>query len=409
MNARIPSRGRDPDCERIGELGFAADYSGTRQSAATPERARKQQEATQGRFVCILVAALSLGVNSSLLGQAFNSGSNGSYGPLNVTTDTVLDMPADGIFNCTSITVNSQVTLTFKKNPLNTPVYLLATGDVSIYGTIDVSGAGTSGAGGGKGGPGGFDGGYSAVAPLAAGEGHGPGGGKANEYGVFAVSSGSNTNIYGNSLLIPLIGGSGGGPWTSSSYGGGGGGGAVLLASSTRVNLVGAILARGNSGINYAGSGGGIRIVAPLVEGSGTLDASGSGSLGRVRIDSTDRYAYANLTIKGKFARGSNMFVSAPGNPRLDIVSAAGTAIPEGTNAFVSITLSAGSSTNQAVRVQARGFTNDIPIRVRVTPDFGQSGTFDSVILLSSGNPPHADVNVTLVPEVLNRIYAWTR
>src|SRR5437667_5434601 len=33
----------------------------------------------------------------------FNSGSDGSYGALNITSDTTLDLPTNGIFNCTTI------------------------------------------------------------------------------------------------------------------------------------------------------------------------------------------------------------------------------------------------------------------------------------------------------------------
>ena len=50
--------------------------------------------------------------------QPFLSGSDGSYGPMNITTNTVLDLPADGIFRCTSITVN--------ENALNARVKWLA-------------------------------------------------------------------------------------------------------------------------------------------------------------------------------------------------------------------------------------------------------------------------------------------
>jgi hypothetical protein len=413
MNAWIPSRGRDTSHERSGELGFAADSSGTRLSAAKTgrfmyrERTQKQHEPTPGRLVPILVVALSLGVNSPLFGQAFDSGSNGSYGALNVTTDTTLDMPSDGVFHCTTITVASGATLKFKKNSLNTPVYLLATGDVMIQGTIDVSGGTPNGKVGGFGGPGGFDGGFGAFAQLKVGQGQGPGGG--GNVAVFAIPYGENTNTYGNSLLIPLIGGSGGGGiWDIS--GGCGGGGAVLVASSTRAGIEGKLDARGPYNGSFAASGGAIRIVAPLVQGAGTLDASGIyGNDGRVRIDSPDRYAYRNLHIFGLFAGGANMIVFPPGIPRLDIISAAGTAIPEATNSAVSILLAAGSSTNQIVRVQARGFTNDVPIRVKVTPENGPAGTFDSVVLLSNGNPPYADVNVNIVPEIVCRIHAWTR
>src|SRR5437868_6001846 len=41
------------------------------------------------------------------LGQAFTTGSDGSYGDLIVTNDTVLSLPADGVFKCNSISVTN--------------------------------------------------------------------------------------------------------------------------------------------------------------------------------------------------------------------------------------------------------------------------------------------------------------
>ena len=86
--------------------------------------------------------------------QGFNSGSTGSDGPLNITTNTTLDLPTIGVFNYTTITVEQGATLSFNRNPLNTPVHLLAGGDVIINGTINVSGSATLGNfAGGVGGP----------------------------------------------------------------------------------------------------------------------------------------------------------------------------------------------------------------------------------------------------------------
>jgi hypothetical protein len=59
--------------------------------------------------------------------------------------------------------------------------------------------------------------------------------------------------------------------------------------------------------------------------------------------------------------------------------------------------------------VQATGFTNDVPIRVKITPENAPSATFDGVILQSSGNPPFADVQVTLPVDTVCHVHAWTR
>jgi hypothetical protein len=53
----------------------------------------------------LLTFALTLSVCLPTLAQPFNSGSDGSYGPLNVTSNTTLQLPPDGIFKCTTITV----------------------------------------------------------------------------------------------------------------------------------------------------------------------------------------------------------------------------------------------------------------------------------------------------------------
>src|SRR5881396_1143744 len=131
-----------------------------------------------------IMMGLCLLIGSSETQAQFSSGSTGADGALNVTSNTTLDLPPDGIFNFTTITVDSGATLRFNRNPLNTPVYLLAKGDVVIDGTIDVSGgnrsdypASPSGASPGMGGPGGFDGGFAESQGIYAGDGQGPGGG----------------------------------------------------------------------------------------------------------------------------------------------------------------------------------------------------------------------------------------
>jgi hypothetical protein len=73
------------------------------------------------------------------------------------------------------------------------------------------------------------------------------------------------------------------------------------------------------------------------------------------------------------------------------------------------VNLPVGFSTNLIVRVHVRGFTNDIPIRVKITPENAPSATFDGVIPQSSGNPPFVDVNVTLPVDTVTYVHAWTR
>jgi len=370
------------------------------------------------------------------LAQGFNSGSDGSYGPMNITSNTTLTLPPDGIFHCTTINVGASFTLRFNRNALNTPVYLLATGDVTINGTIDVSGQnGTSSPPvGGKGGPGGFDGGAPGFDTLPPGAGQGPGGGKggAATYaadgaggGSYAtVGTGPSTNkgaMYGSPLLVPLVGGSGSGGGSGSAGapgpGGGGGGGAILIASSTRITFGGSsgqvkIRADGGSGVSgYAnGSGGAVRLVAPSIVGTGQAISAygGTGGNGRIRTDTIDRSALV-LTFTGQASVGAFMVVFPNPVPRLDILNAAGTAIPEGNPEPVLIQLPFGSDTNRTVTVQARDFNASTPIRVVLTPESGDPRVYDTTIDNAAANPSTATVNVTVPVNTKVAVNAWTR
>lgn len=225
-----------------------------------------------------------------------------------------LSTNANGIFNFTTINVPPRVTVRFKKNTANTPVRWLATGDVTIDGTIDVSGQNGTANGSGlaisAGGPGGFDGGRGGLridaSGLTAGQpGQGPGGGASG-----TVNQTSPTNLrdgahgqylgtYGNSFLQPLLGGSGGGGGISfdtvNGGSGGGGGGAIMISSSRDIILNGGIYALGGyfvySGASYGGygSGGAILLRADRVTGPGTLQAYGGTpgqAFGRIRVES---------------------------------------------------------------------------------------------------------------------------
>ena len=404
------------------------------------------------------IAITALACAAALLqahAQGFTSGSTGSFGPLNITTNTTLDLPTDGIFNCTTITVDQGATLSFRRNPLNSPVHLLATGAVIINGNVNVSGNATLGNfAGGIGGPGGFDGGAGGFLTtgqaLPGGAGQGPGGGlsgvgshtTANEAG--GGSYGTRPEIavdardgqtYGSPLLIPLIGGSGGGGTDGNKdIGGGGGGGAILIASSTiiRINSTGAILSRGGAIVGpnrgNGGSGGAIRLVAPRVYGLGTLNVRGSGyasldsgpasGAGRIRIDSIFRFEPTNAAVdnigfnlqpSGVASVGSAMIVFPPNNPRLDILQAAGRTIAEGNNGPVFVELPFGANTNQTITVQARNFTTSVAIRVVLTPAAGDPISFDATIDNVAANPAQVIVPVGIPLNTVVAVNAWTR
>jgi len=363
---------------------------------------------------------MSLGL-AALSGEAkaapFSSGSNGSYGPMNITASTVLDLPPDGVFHCTTISVGQNATLSFRRNPLNTPVYLLATGDVTITGNINVSGSRAGGAVPGPGGPGGFDGGYGGFAGKRGGDGHGPGAGiNASSKGnaAYGASFGQNSNIYGSVLIVPMIGGSGGsGADGNPGGGGGGGGGGILIASDTSVVVSGRIQAIGalGSGNGGTGSGGSIRVVAPTGGGGGTLEAyaeANRASSGRIRIDTENHLAFRNLTFSGWVTRGNRMFVFPAVTPKLHIVEAAGQAIPAGTGSAVNIELAPGSPTTQTVKIRGEGFTGTVPIQLVVTPEHTASTTIN-LNLDASANPAEVSATVLIPVAELTRIEAWAR
>ena len=276
---------------------------------------------------------------------AFNSGSTGADGALNVSVNTEIVLPPSGVLNYTTINIPTGVTVTFKKNATNTPVYILASGNVAIAGTLDIRGAhatasGTYGDGvlgddglPGIGGPGGYDGGRGgredpaqSAELVRGGAGLGPGGGEGGREGgdgctatgyykyvgtggayasaayqsfsVYNCGAAAITKFgapYGSPLLQPLLGGSGGGGGrggtTYAGSGGGGGGGAILIASSGTIQITGTINARGGDGggnsgtgaggAGSGGSGGAIRLVATSVAGGGSLLADGGCANGK--------------------------------------------------------------------------------------------------------------------------------
>lgn len=279
---------------------------------------------------------------------AFDSGSTGADGALAPTVSGTVDLPASGVLNYTTINIPAGVTIKFKKNALNTPVYLLASGNVTIAGRIDLTGedskhSGTFGDGNqaddgipGLGGPGGFAGGRGGRDDVAlradiinGGVGLGPGGGRGSisrgngcfggayyhyhgSGGSYASRGGapgssslcgvSNTALneavhfritpaYGTPALQPLIGGSGGGGGqggaTFPGTGGGGGGGAILIASSGVISIA----STGQIDVTGGDTGG--------ISGTGAGAQGAGGSGGAIRLIATTISGSGLLTANG--------------------------------------------------------------------------------------------------------------
>lgn len=388
----------------------------------------------QRLFIIYIAAAL---LHSVVQAASFDSGSTGAAGDFKPDQSITLNMPEDGVFHFGEVVIPRNVEVTFNLNGLRTPVYFLAKSNVLIDGVINVSGgnalAPASGRGPvlpGRGGPGGFDGGYGKVFGRAASSGQGPGAGTigGGKGAVFASPTARNTNIYGNSLLVPMIGGSGGcgepdgGP---ESSGGGGGGGAILIASSTRITIgdpssprIVNVVADGGNGAG-GGSGGGIRLVAPIVGGVGSLragrgislaDDQSHGTGGRIRIDSSDRSSFRSLGIGGgELSIGSQMYVVPSNSPSLRILQAAGQTIASNVGNEVNIALPPGASTNQVLTVRATGFTQNVPITIDVVPESGRSHRLLGEIPIPSGITGVKDFEIYIPPDSFCNIKVWTR
>lgn len=407
----------------------------------------------------LLASCIMLAVLPAASFAGFVSGSTGADGDFTPTANTLLQIPDSGVFNFGVVNIPSGVTVTFTRNADNTPVTILATGDVTINGTISVNGTNGSWALPGAGGPGGFDGGQGGPVALIGKKGEGPGGASAGSPiisqsngggcgggGGFAFSGGgggtySGTALgggggaaYGNDRMIPFIGGSGGGGGGGTTSGtaayvgggGGGGGGAILIASSGTITIGGGITANGGGGANgeyfsgsstngyYGGGGGGgsggsIRLVANTISGNGTLSAAGagggqgfqtwggSGSAGRIRLE----YTTLNRTASSNPVPTQ---VSTPGPltpsnmPVLTIASVGGVNVPvtpKGAFSSPDVLLPFDATNPVAIVVNGTNIPAGQTVTVKATPSVG-TATSASATLTGAGSSTSATVSISL-------------
>lgn len=149
---------------------------------ANHDEALRQHPITKGGlalasfFVSLLLTCVPVSAQNS-----FSSGSTGADGAFAPATTQSIVVPDSGVFNFTTVNIPANVTITFTRNAANKPVTILASGDVTIAGTINVDGkTGNSNGNGGLGGPGGFNGGaggYGFDQSFSGVSGDGPGGG----------------------------------------------------------------------------------------------------------------------------------------------------------------------------------------------------------------------------------------
>jgi hypothetical protein len=373
---------------------------------------------------------------AAVMAQQFDPGSDGALGDfVSKPGVNTIALPPDGVLRYRTFTVLEEHVVVFAPNKANTPVWVLATGDITVRGLIDVSGSlPTQGSwSGGLPGPGGFRGGNSRTDGQQGGAGLGPGGGQGYigspdsqdfSANVAAGAAGhrfrppgraeQNGMAYGSPALIPLVGGSGGGGGWGSP--GGGGGGAILLASATRIQVAGngEIRALGGEGRDRnGGSGGAIRLVAPVVGGGGALDVSGpsTASMGRIRLDALNASVGTFDTRNATPAVGSLMVtgLNLSGAPRLSVVQLGTQALVAGESGVVSVTLPPGASTNQTLVVEAANFGRKVPVTVALIPDSGARVTVPAEIDNAAGGVSRAVVPVGFPVNVTTRVAVWTR
>lgn len=408
-------------------------------------------------------AAAVFGIAILMPGAAwavFNSGSTGADGAF-VPTASV-EVPLSGIFNFTTVNIPAGVTVTFAKNAANTPVVILATGDVTIAGTIDISGESAQPAGGpnlgdhtlpGIGGPGGYDGGRGGLIETdrRAGNGLGPGGGGGGTAPSTCCSGGQqggggggyngsgnpnawanttgNTGFggasYGSNLLLPLIGGSGGGGGaggtTSQAFGsgGGGGGGAILIAANGTATVTGSILARGGNGGNFVGtnvsigtgcvggggSGGAVRIVASNIVGNASAVSVSGGQRGNHSNSNCHGGTGAGGRVSFEVAQSGTVFVT--GLPTLRITSVAGVATPAEPTGHGDINLPAETPNPVTVAFETTGVPITNTVKLTTTPLRGTSTTVVSPTLTGSTALATTSVSVDL-PAGSSTLFATT-
>jgi hypothetical protein len=298
----------------------------------------------------LLTIALFILPNSSQA-QSFSSGSTGADGALDLSTMNcpndicIMQLPESGILNYTTVNIPSGKTLVFKNNSRNTPVIMLAQGNVSITGSIDVSAP--------------F---YFYVAPLFSQFSWtlphmpGPGGFYGGDSEGYRNGFGAGGGVYnpgdsttwsgrwvGPLSLAPIVGGSGGAGHPCCFNGrsnGGGGGGALLIASSTSISMSGIIRAdgygEGDAFGSASGSGGAIRLVANSLSVSGSLGAVNRRTFspnptnqGVVRLEApSGALSFTGSSQPAAVLSPVNSIVYASAIPTLRITSVGGFTVP---------------------------------------------------------------------------------
>ncbi len=292
------------------------------------------------------------------------------------------------VFKYESVDIDRR-TVNFIGHPSGAPVVWLVQNDAVINATINFNGSARNP------GPGGYFGGFGTASGLEASAGEGPGGGGivAGEFGSGGGHAEPGSGLdpggtYGNPGVFPLTGGSGGSGSARDGRDGGGGGGAFLLAVGGTLSIdgSGAIVANGYQGTAWGGgAGGGIRVVANLIEGLGTIQARGGGTdtrrggNGHIRIEAnTDNFQGTDIpeASRGVPQNPLNIFPSST-DPYIRSISLGGEGVPADPRPqSVDITL-ADPGTYELL-IQAENVPTSGTVTVRITPRRGEEFTVNA-------------------------------
>jgi hypothetical protein len=306
------------------------------------------------------------------------------------------------------------------------PLKIVASGDLTLGGSINGSGTNANDfdqGPGSAGGPGGGAGGSGSIAAWTKGLGPGGGGkgstasnggagggfgGKGARGGVTGSGTGGAAGaVYGN-LNGPLQGGSGGSG--SSDASGGGGGGAIALFGST-VTVTGSVFVDGGGGAvgqgaSGGGSGGGIVVHGDSVEVNGVLVARGAnggeggccgdgggGGGGRIAYQFRQLVASGSTFITGGASGARNTGGCSCGHGGLspDVTGAVG---------VVTKTTAATATTTPATGVAFNGATLNGSTNPHTSPtnyffDFGTTTAYGSRTGTQSAGSGNAEVAVS--------------
>lgn len=393
------------------------------------------------QLLLLVVAALPVVALNIPYGNARSDGALSAAGNLEINLDGAAARAWDAVpaaegsgvydanqwavvFKYSSVDIAAGATVTFKNHASRAPVVWLVDGDVTINGTLNLSGAAHDTESGtfrlSEPGPGGFRGGDSYVnVAETGGSGLGPGGSFSwinNGDWAFQLPSYATVGsiyrsdlvptTYGSSRIVPLIGGSGGSGYRTgqNNAGGGAGGGAILIAATGRITINGAVRANGGGGA-VPGSGGAIRLIAEAVSGLGRLEAVGGSSsvfaansgVGRIRIETPNFSAAfaAVMPVTEAVSPDSPVQLWPAANaPKARIVSVSGLASPAEPRA----SLGAPDARKADIRVPGGGSgeiiveTDNLPqtatVVVRVSPRSGQAFELAPAAFLSETATP---------------------